>query len=159
MNTNPKTKRADAERAAEWYAREVLGCVITRRAVRTQWQAVDFFGSDVVGKLEDGSHAYIQATAGQSASIAARRRKLEAIPWLDSDIVQVVQLRWTEDPANARRKLWFFRVHEYAFGLADMGVPEDPDCDRDAGRWWTVIDEAVPVPRYWFTVWKLNHSR
>lgn len=141
MPKNAKSKRADAEKAAVWYAREIMGCVYTRRAVRTQFQSVDFFCSDVVGKREDGTHVYIQATAGQKSNVTTRRRKLEAIPWHMTDTVQLVQLRQTEDPANARRKKWFFRVHEY-------------QVETPTQRQWVTHDQAVDVPLGWFKAWK-----
>lgn len=137
---NAKSKRADAERAAEWYARS-LGCVVTRRAVQTRWQKQDFFAADVVGKMPDGSHVYVQVTAGQAGRVTERRRKLEQVPWDVKDIVQLVQLRQTEDPANARRKKWFFRVHEYQW-------------DGRGDRAWITHDKAVDVPREWFKAWK-----
>jgi len=138
MKKNAKKKRADAERATVWYAREIHGCVVTRRAVQVQFQKVDFFGCDIVGKKPDGSHVYIQTTAGQAACVTARRRKLEVIPWHSSDVVELLQLRQTEDPANARRKLWFFRVHWF----------------EQFSRLWMTKDEAVPVPKEWFKAWK-----
>lgn len=137
---NAKAKRGDAERAAEHYAVHIHNCVVTQRAVRTKWQSVDFFGADVSGKRIDGSHVYIQATAGQYSAVTARRRKLEKIPWHDTDTVELVQLIQTIDPANARRKLWFFRVHYYRSFLAD--------------REWETMDEAVPIPREWFKAYK-----
>ena len=133
MNKNPKTKRADAERAAEWYAHEVMECEITRRACRTKWQSVDMFCADVVGKRSDGSHVYIQATAGQSEAVRTRRRKLENIPWHFTDTVLLLQLVHTIDPGNARRKLWWFRVHRL---------------DTYNIVWW--IDGYSPVPKTWF---------
>ena len=133
---NAKSKRGDAERAAVWVAREIFNCVVTRRAVRTQWQSVDFFGADVVGKKDDGSHVYIQVTAGQDSAVTTRRRKLEKYPWHISDDVYLLQLRQTEDPANARRKLWFFRVHYYS-----------------SGQWYTE-NEAIPVNKEWFKTYK-----
>ena len=133
--SNARSKRGDAERAAEWYAREVYNCIVTRRAIRTQWQAVDFFGCDVVGKKPDGTHIYIQATAGQDSAVTARRRKLEKIPWHETDTIEILQLVQTENPANARRKLWFFRVHNYD------------------GEWHTK-DEAISIPKVWFKKWK-----
>lgn len=137
---NAKSKRNDAEKAAVWYAREELECVKTRKAIRAKYQAVDFFGADVVGKRADGSHVYVQATAGQDSAVTARRRKLEAIPWHSTDSVYLVQLRQTEDPANARRKLWFFRVHEYVL--------------MDDWRDWVTHETAVSVKREWFTAAK-----
>ncbi len=132
MKKNARTMRANAEKAAIWYCHKIHKCVVTRRAVRAQWQAVDMFGADVVGKKKDGSHVYVQATAGQASAVTARRRKLEKIPWHKTDVVELVQLVNTEDPANARRKLYFFRVHVY---------------DK---KEWSTLDVAVPVPREWF---------
>ena len=135
---NAASKRPEAERAAEWYAIKELECVVTRRALRTKFAKVDFFASDVLAKRVDGSHVYIQVTAGQASAVTARRRKLEKIPWHESDTVQLLQLVQTEDPANSRKKLWFFRVHKY---------------EQERGEWWTEM-EAVPVPRHWFKAWK-----
>ena len=137
MTPNAKNKRGDAERAAEWYARKIHGCLVTRRAVRTQWQSVDFFGSDVVGKKADGRHVYIQVTAGQHSAVTTRRRKLEEIPWHYTDTIELLQLIQTIDPSNARRKHWFFRVHYYD------------------GVLWDTKDDAVQIPREWFKAWKL----
>lgn len=133
---NSKTKRVEAEYAAEWYARETLGCVLTRRPVRTKWQAVDFFGADVLGKLGDGSTAWVQVTAGDHSCVSERRRKLEGVPWNSLDIVRLLQLRSTEDPANGRRRLWWFRVH-----LFESGV-------------WSTLPDAVAVPNEWFKAWR-----
>lgn len=144
---NAKTKRADAERACEWYAREILGCVQTRRAVRTKWQKVDFFGADVMGKCENGSTVYIQATAGQDAAVSTRRRKLEIIPWHYTETVEVVRLIQTIDPANARRKLWFFRVHVYSIALGGYN-----------NRGWITQSAAIPIPPHWFKKWKGEDS-
>ena len=134
--------RGLAEIATVHYAREIHGCIVTRRAVRTKWQAVDFFGSDIVGKKSDGSHIYIQTTAGQYAAVTARRRKLEKIPWHPTDTVELLQLIQTIDPANARKKLWFFRVHCYK-RLGTLYL-----------RQWHTEEKAVPVPREWFKAWK-----
>lgn len=133
-----KSKRPEAERASEWYAIEILDCVATRRAHRTKFQSVDFFGADTVGKLADGSHVYIQVTAGQDSAVTARRRKLEIYPWHVTDTVLLLQLRSTDDPANSRRKLWFFRVHRFK----DMQ--------------WSTDVEDVEVDRKWFKAWKDN---
>lgn len=132
-----KTMRAPAERAAEWYLREVCGCVVTRRAVRTRYQSVDFFACDIMGKRENGSMVWAQVTAGGPEALRVRRRKLEKIPWHSSDAVIVLQLTSTPNPANARSKLWFFRVHRYL-----------------ALNTWVVDVEAAPVKREWFKAWK-----
>ena len=53
MKKNPKSKRGPAERAAEWYAREILNCKDGCRSVRTQWQRQDLFACDFLGKKAD----------------------------------------------------------------------------------------------------------
>jgi hypothetical protein len=139
MKKNAKSKRLAAERAAVHYAYDVCGCVHHAAAIRTQWQRQDIFAADVVGKRRDGSHVYLQVTAGQAAAVTARRRKLEAISWHDSDAVYLLQLVQTEDPACGKRTLWFFRVHAYVnFG---HGANE---------RRWTTWEAACPVPAEWF---------
>ena len=138
--TNAKNKRGDAERATEWYAHKELGCIITRRAIRTKFHKVDFFAADVVGKMADGSHVYIQTTAGQHSAVTSRRRKLEKIPWHSSDLVLLLQLIQTEDPANARKKLWFFRVHRLQRYLDDF--------------LWLTDEKAIEIPREWFRAYK-----
>lgn len=140
MRKNAKALRSAAERAAVWYCHEKHNCVITRRAVRTRFQSVDMFAADIVGKHLDGSHVYLQVTAGQSSAVTTRRRKLEKIPWHTSDTVELLQLVQTEDPANAKRKLWFFRVHEY-----------------DPMKGWSTQNEAFPIPKEWFRSYELNH--
>ena len=137
---NAKSKRADAEKATVWFAHKNLDCVVTRRAIRTMYQKVDFFAADIVGKRVDGSHVYIQTTAGQYSAVTARRRKLESIPWHKSDQVLICQLVSTEDPANSRRKLYFFRVHELSEEGSDF-------------NWWT-WNKAVEIPREWFKAYK-----
>ena len=144
MAKNPKSKRGDAERAAEWYVHEVLKCVESCRSVKTQWQRQDMFGCDVIGIRKDGSLCFIQATAGQHSAVTARRRKLER-NYRTCDTVQVIRLVSNQDPANARRKLWFFRVHEY--------IGDDYDGPHDR-RHWETQDKAIPVPKEWFKSYK-----
>ena len=78
---NAASRRGDCERACEWYCHEILNCVVSSRAVRTQWQKQDMFASDVIGKKDDGTMVFIQATAGQYSAVSTRRKKLEKIPW------------------------------------------------------------------------------
>jgi len=122
--------------------REVCGCVVTRRALRTKYAKVDFYCADIIGKHADGSCVYAQLTAGGNPALRIRRRKLETVPWHESEEVMVLQLTFMPDPANMRRKLWFFRVHRFHPGYVRV-------CDR-----WTVDDEAAPVPKEWFKAWK-----
>lgn len=127
-----KADQSNAERAAEWWARE-QGCVLTRRALRTKFAKVDFFASDIMGKRADGSMVFIQVTAAVgSGNVTARRRKLEAVPWAQTDSVFLLHFRREPDPANRRKLKYYFRVHEYG----------------NAG--WLVWDEAVDVPQEWF---------
>ena len=150
MKKNAKSKRPEAERAGEHYARAIEGCVATVRAVRTKWQRQDLFASDIVGKRKDGTHVYAQVTAGQSEAVRTRRRKLDAIPWHESDTVLLLQLVQTDNPANARGKLWFFRVHKYC-------APHR--YSEDGPRQWGVEDEACQVPKDWFKSYKETHKR
>lgn len=150
-----KSRRPQAERAAEHWLHEIMECVKTRRAVRTQWQSVDFFAADVVGKTQSGVHVYAQATAGSHSAVTARRRKLEAIPWHPSDLVYVLQLVEQQDPANARRKAWWFRVHEYE---QDLTSEHDAVYDTGIPRSWRTWDSATPVLKEWFKAWKDDGS-
>ncbi len=143
MKKNAKSKRGDAERAAEHYCHEIMHCKRSVRAVRTQWQRQDMFSSDVIGKRADGSCVYIQVTAGQAQAVTARKRKLEKEIWNESDTVQLLQLVSTENPGKGARKLWFFRVYEYLFG------------ELEGKRWaWLLHQEAIPVPKEWFKAYK-----
>ena len=140
--TIAKKHRATAERAAEHYLVHNLDCVAVRRAIRTQWQSVDFFASDVVGKRKDGSHIYAQVTAGKNETVRRRRRKLDAFPWHTSDTVLLLQFVETPDPANARRKLFFFRVHSR----------------NDDGE-WSVDDVAQPIAKDWLMAMKVENQK
>jgi hypothetical protein len=150
MKKNSVVKRGECERASEWYAREIHNCCLVRRAIRTQFQSVDFFAADVVGKKKDGSHVYIQATAGQASAVSARRKKLEKIPWHFSDTVELAQLVQTQNPANARQTLWFFRVHEYHLISTPTPTCEDFIITRE----WRTLPDAIPVPKEWFKAYK-----
>lgn len=146
MKKNPIGKRADAERAAEHYCHKVMNCVTTRRAIRTQWQKVDFFSCDCVGKRANGSHVYIQVTAGQTSKVLERKKKLEKEVWHASDTVQILQLVQTDNLGKGSRKLWFFRVHEYFF---QYNIPHN-----EWNRTWIMLKDAVSVPKEWFKKWK-----
>ena len=136
-----KSRRPQAERAAEWVLREVFGCVATRRALRTTYAKVDFFACDVIGVQPDGRRIWVQVTAGQLSAVTARRKKIEKYPWHDSDKVYVWQLVERPDPASPARKEWFFRPWEYSIH------PCPP-------RHWWKIDKAIPVKREWFKAYK-----
>ena len=135
-----KSKRPQAERAAEWGAVEALGCQHTRRALRTKYARVDFYAADILGCTWGGAKIYIQVTAGQLGAVIERRKKLEAYPWHPSERVFVWQLVERQDVANPRKKNWFFRVWEYAPG-------------QGAEKWaraWREWPDAIAVPSKWF---------
>lgn len=132
-----KSNRPLAEKAAEHYLYEVCGCdpAQIRRAVRTQWQAVDFFGCDVMGRRKDGLVFFAQVTAGQNEAVRVRRRKLEKISWNHLERIMVLQLVEQFDPANARKKIFYFRVHRLVNHVTMA---------------WEVDEQAVQVPKTWF---------
>ena len=135
-----KSKRPQAERAAEWAMLINFGCDHTRRARRAKFAKVDFFGADIIGLRWDGGKLWVQVTTGQTAAVLTRRRKLEQYPWHPSDRVFVWQLVERQDVANPRRKAWTFRVWEYEL--------------RDGTREWTDQREPIVVQREWFKAYK-----
>ena len=137
-----KDLRRTAEVAAEHFLRDRIGCVMVRRAVRTQWQKVDFWGADLVGKLSTGGHVYAQVTTGGASCMSRRRDKLESTPWHDSDTVLLLNLVTTQSPAKGRKREYWFRVEEM----------EQRSESEDRGRefLWRDWDEPVEVPREWF---------
>ena len=138
-----KSKRPQAERAAEWVLRERYGCVATRRALRTKYSKVDMFGCDVVGVDEDGYRIWVQVTAGQLSAVSARRRKLEKYPWHPTDMVMVWQL--SSRPGKGRRKEWYFKAWEYEYL---------PYSDSKTGREWRIWDELMFIRPEWFKAYK-----
>lgn len=131
-----KSRRSDAERAAEWYLYKICNCLphTIRRAIRAKFQAVDFWHCDVMGRASNGLCFYAQATTGKVEAVRQRRRKLEKIPWNMYDNVMVLQMVELPDPANQRKKKFYFRIH--ALNKATLT--------------WNVGDNAEPIPREWF---------
>ncbi len=126
----------EAEVAAENYWID-QGC-LTRRALRTKWARVDFFGADVIGK-DATSTVWCQVTTAQrTESVRRRRRRLEEIPWLASDRVFLFELEMRPNPVRRSRIDYFFRVHEYVDPLA----PDDVST-----RSWRILDEPIAVTR------------
>ena len=124
MTPVAKSRRPQAERAAEWVAVEVFGCVATRRALRTKFAKVDFFGCDVMGFGANGGKFWIQVTAGQMGAVNVRRKKLMQYPWGLRDYVMVMQLVERARVDNPRRKEWFFRVWD--LGRSGLWKETDP---------------------------------
>lgn len=137
-------KQADCERAAEWFCVEYNECVLTRRVARTRFNKVDFFAADVVGKKADGSHVYVQATTGKAAAVSQRKKKLEAVPWHETDVVQLVQMVENPRTLKSRKKSFAFKIYEY--------ILED-DGER---RWNCFKDSEIFIPRYWFNAYQVG---
>ena len=131
-----KSKRSEAERAAEHFIYHVYGCDPNQilRAVRTKYQSVDIWACDVAGRTRQGFCYYAQVTCGQVEAVRTRRRKLEKIHWNEYDTVMVLQMVAQPDPANARRKLFYYRIHSY----------------NHTDRTWEVYPDAYKIPREWF---------
>lgn len=144
-----KSKRPEAERAAEWYAVKIEDCIMVRKAVKAAFQKVDFFGSDVMGKRKDGSVVYVQVTTGQHSAVTARRRKLEKVPWHESETIILLRLVETQDPFSKKRKLWWFKVFIYDYDP----LMDDGELKNMSFRVWKT-DDDVPVPKNWFTKWR-----
>lgn len=93
----------------------------TRRTVRTQWQKIDFFGADVIGKGKEDT-VYIQVTtAKHSKEILLRKRKMGDVPWLETDRVYVFQCVERKSVSNPRKKELFFRTYIYYGGYISNG--------------------------------------
>ena len=107
MTPVAKSRRPQAERAAEWVAVEVFGCTETQRATRTKFQKIDFFGCDVMG-MRPGFKEWIQVTAGQRQAVQVRRKKLVDKDWVYTDRVWVFRL--VQEGKSGRIKLWHFDV-------------------------------------------------
>jgi len=132
MKKNPVGKRAEAERAAEWYAHVYKRCVRTVRSIRTQWQRQDMFSCDVLGKRRDGSLVALQVTSGSTKMVWQRKKKIEKEYWHKSDTIQILQLTKIE-------RKWIFEVYEYVHNPRKS-------C-------WRKL-KPVPVPREWFKKWR-----
>lgn len=145
--TPVKMSKADpknAERAAEHFAVKILGCIKTVRAVQTQFQRQDMFGSDVIGKNKYGMSHYIQVTTGGKSAVQQRKKKMESYPWHSSDRVYVLQML----KFKSKSLIYKFKVLEYwpnetvprewvdwaAFGTA----PNDVKIDKS---WFKAIEK------------------
>jgi len=140
-----KSRRPQAERAAVWVLYEHYGCVEHRKAVCTQFQTVDFWSCDVEGHTATGEKVFAQVTAGKTAAVLTRRRKIEKHYWHRDDIVFVWQLVERQDVANPRRKVWSFRVWEYIRrpgGLREWVDDQAPIAIRP--EWFKARKEVKP---------------
>lgn len=140
--SNTKVLRRQAEVAAEHFLHERMECLHVRRAIRTKWQKVDFFGADLVGVLVTGAKVYCQVTTGGASAMSSRRAKLQEYSWHDSETVLLLNLVATASPGKGRRIKYWFRVEELSRENGGMWG-EDV-------RLWEDWEEAYEVPREWF---------
>jgi hypothetical protein len=130
----PKSKRSPAERAAEWVLAEMYGCRYLRRAIRSQYQKVDFWGSDVMGRTESGMVFYAQVTTGGPEAVRQRRRKLEQIPWNEHERPMLFVLHAAKD---GRQVNYYFEIQHLV--SPDMAwITESPVDIKD--EWWSKYD-------------------
>lgn len=114
----------------------------TKRALRTKWASVDFFGCDVIARMPDRLEIHnIQVTMGKDESIRARRRKLEAIYWTPSDHVFVFQVIQRPAVTYANRVDYFFKVHQ-------MTEPGN----------WKILPDPIPITREMMKVGRKNKA-
>ena len=143
--SNGVTKRKDAEKATVWFAYKKLGAVRHVKSIQTQYQRVDIFSTDVASKDKTGAVTYIQTTAGKDQAVFARRKKLEKVPWHESERVLLAQLKQRQQIVNARKKEWFFKIWEYKL-------------NNDGNREWVLWDEPISVPKEWFKAYKSEEN-
>ena len=145
--------RREAEVATENWLKDQG--YVTRRAVRTQWQKVDFFGADVMGKRKEGT-VYIQTTTSQRPEqVRVRRRKLEVVPWNPLDRVLLFEVEERPNVVNRRKKDLFFRVHQYEGDILTASIrlertrkepiPFNPEVHVKRVREWKVLPEPIPI--------------
>lgn len=144
MRKVSKSKCGPAETAAMWYLHEVCHCdpAQIRKAIRAKFQSVDFWACDVMGRTKRGEVFFAQVTTGGNEAVRVRRRKLEKISWNDTETVMVLQLVESQNPTDARKKVFHFRVHNLE--------------DKDQ---WYVEPESVLVPRKWFKRFQVEERR
>lgn len=100
-----KSMRPKAEIAALNILKD-WGCTHFVKAIKTKFQSVDMFACDIMAKSK-GSTFFVQVTTGGYEAVRTRKKKLETIPWLESDVVYVFQLVDT-GTRMGRSKVWVF---------------------------------------------------
>lgn len=76
-----------AEKHAATIVRDKMGCAVLWCAPTVKYQNADMFGSDIVGKTENGVTYYVQVTTGGPQAVRVRKKKMEKIPWNEHDRV------------------------------------------------------------------------
>lgn len=133
-----KNDPKNAERAAEHFAVKVLGCVKTVRAVQTQFQRQDMFGSDVIGKNKYGVSHYVQVTTGGKSAVQQRKRKMLDYPWHNSDRVYVVQMEKFREKNRVK----------YAFVVNELWP------NQILERAWMTWKDKTAIDKSWFKALK-----
>ena len=133
-----KADPKNAERAAEHFAVKILGCVKTVRAIQTQFQRQDMFGSDVIGKNKYGTSHYVQVTTGGKSAVQQRKKKLEKYPWHYSDHVYVIQMQKSK---IGKCIVYEFEVNEF---WPNLNTP----------RAWIVWESKRTIDKSWFKALK-----
>lgn len=100
-----KTMRPKAEIAALNILKD-FGCTHFVKAIVTKFQKVDMFACDIMAKSANETF-FVQVTTGGYEAVRVRKKKLEAIPWLDTDKVFMFQLIDTGTRIG-RSKVWVF---------------------------------------------------
>ena len=136
MRLVAKSRRPEAERASEHALSHLYGCTHTRRALRTKFAKVDFFGCDTIGVRSNGTRVWVQVTAGQTAAVLSRRKKLDAYPWHETDEVYVWQLVDRASIEHPNRKEWYFRVWQR---LGDGSWTNGSDSFRVGKAWFKAM--------------------
>ena len=113
-----------AEIAAERWLIENYKCVITHRAIKTKFARQDLFGGDVIGKDKEGRLYVVQVTTGGHSAVSKRKKKLEEIPWIETD--RVFLLRMIVNKKS--------RPYEYLFDVREL---------KD-GRWNKLGQQKIP---------------
>lgn len=148
-----KSKRPQAERAGEWCLAECFACIRTRRALRTKFAKVDFWGSDVMGMRKGGTKVFAQVTCGGNTALSVRRKKLEKYPWHPTDTVIVLQMVERQDVADQRKTAWFFRVHrleQYFHQYKPVELNQITAPERE----WSSTQDVIPISPHWFKAMK-----
>jgi hypothetical protein len=147
------------ERAAETWLIEEKLARHTHRAVKTQWQAEDLFGADVIGFIPTG-FALVQATTTNGVSGRLKRmerRDGEAfVPPRSWEQRYLLAWRSERDPDDGRRRNHFFRVYLL---LASSRAKERERWEadgrsrrpRDGWVWARRASPIGPIPDDWYS--------
>jgi len=126
-----KQDQANAEKAAQWLLAS-WGYTQQRKAVRTKYQKVDFFGADIMA-MDDyrGYKIFCQVTTGGYEAIRQRKRKLEQYIFSEHDDVFIFVMKKEK---KGRSFEYWFEINYF---------------DMSGDDWYERPPE--PIKREWFT--------